>query len=119
MAHYLVTARPKDRRLGDLLANLRRNAYASMRPFGRALTYSLENLRLRKDGLVTWEEEDYCSPPLAQERAAALDEFFDDLDVTRVQEGTGWETIEMLPRLFPEFVGNDAEGGFHDDEGRR
>ena len=87
-----------------------------MRPFGRALTYSLQNLRLRKDGLVTWEEEDYRSPPLAQERAAALDEFFDDLDVTRVQEGTGWKTIEMLPRLFPEFVGKDAEGEFHDDE---
>lgn len=103
MAHYLVTAKPKPDRLENLLANLRQSAYASMRPFGRALTYSLENARLREDGYATWEEEDYCSPPLAQERAAALDEFFDELDVARVREGTGWEKIEALPRLFPEF----------------
>jgi hypothetical protein len=120
MAYYLVTARPKYQRLGDLLTNLRRNTYASMRPFGRTLTYSLQNLRLRKDGFVTWEEEDYCSPPLAQERAAALDEFFDELDVAGVQEGAGWKTIETLPRLFPEFVGKDEEEGrFRDDKVHR
>jgi hypothetical protein len=48
--------------------------------------------------------KDYCSPPLAEERAEALDEFFDELDVTRVQEGIGWEKIEARPRLFPEFA---------------
>ena len=104
MAHYLVTAKPKPERLKDLLANLRKKAYASMRPFGRTLTYSLESARLREDGYATWEEEDYCSPPLAQERAAVLDEFFKELDVTRVQEGTGWKKIESLPRLFPELA---------------
>jgi len=104
MAHYLVTAKPKSGRLADLLGNLRKHAYASMRPFGKTLTYSLQNARLREDGYATWEEEDYCSPPLAEERAAALDEFFDELDITRVQEGTGWEKIETLPRLFPELA---------------
>jgi hypothetical protein len=118
MAHYLVTAKLRASRFGDLAANLRRNAYASMRPFGRALTYSLQKARSREDGLVTWEEEDYCSPPLAQERAAVLDEFFDELDIARVQEGAGWKTIETLPRLFPEFVGRDEEGGFNDNEVR-
>jgi hypothetical protein len=49
---------------------------AIMRPFGRTMTHSLENARLRDDGYATWEEEDCCRPPLAQERAAALDEFF-------------------------------------------
>jgi hypothetical protein len=29
------------------------------------------------------EEEDYCSPPLAQERAAVLDTYFDDITVER------------------------------------
>jgi hypothetical protein len=106
MAHYLVIARPKPDRLGVLIGNLRKNVYASMRPFGEAMTYSLENARLRQDGYATWEEEDYCSPPLAQERAAALDEFFDDLNITPVREGTGWERIEELPRLFPERVRN-------------
>ena len=118
MAHYLVTARPKDQRLGDLLANLRRNAYTSMRPFGGTLTYSLQNARSRDEGLVTWEEEDYCSPPLAQERAAVLDEFFDLLDIAPVLEGAGWKMIETLPRLFPEFVGKE-EGEFNDNELRR
>jgi hypothetical protein len=102
MAHYLVTAKPKSDRLRDLLVNLRKDAYVSIRPFGRTLTYSLQNARLRQDGYATWEEEDYCSPPLAQERAAALDEFFDDLEVTSVQEGKGWKKIESLPQLFPE-----------------
>jgi hypothetical protein len=101
MAHYLVTARPKPDRLDDLHDNLARRAYASMRPFGSAMTYALENARVTGDGYATWEEEDYCSPPLAQERAAALDEFFDELRVTPVEEHAGWATIERLPRLFP------------------
>ena len=104
MAHYLVVAKPKSDRLSILLANLRQNVYTPIRPFGRVLTESLTNARLREDGSVTWEEEDYCSPPLAQERAAALDEFFNELEVTRVQEGEGWKKIESLPRLFPELV---------------
>jgi hypothetical protein len=102
MAHYLVTAKPKFERLEDLLANLGKRAYVSMRPFGKTMTHSLENARLREDGYAMWEEEDYCSPPLAQERAAALDEFFDELKVTPVKEGAGWEKIEQLPRLFPD-----------------
>jgi hypothetical protein len=104
MAYYLVTAKPKSDRLGTLMGNLRKKGYASMRPFGKSMTYSLENARLREDGYATWEEEDYCSPPLAQERAAALDEFFDELKVTPVREGAGWEKIGELPRLFPELA---------------
>ena len=112
MAHYLVTAKPKTDRLDDLHENLRRRAYAPMRPFGKSMTYSLENARLRDDGYATWEEEDYCSPPLAQERAAALDEFFDELRVTPVEEREGWQKIEALPHLFPDLQrppGNEAE----------
>jgi hypothetical protein len=66
------------------------------------MTHSRENARLREDGYAVWEEEDYCSPPLAQERAAALNEFFDELEVTPVKEGAGWEEIEQLPLLFPD-----------------
>ncbi len=75
MAYYLVIAKPKPDRLPNLLSNLQERSYLTMQPFGRSLTYSLENARLRDDGYAVWEEEDYCSPPLAQERAAALDEF--------------------------------------------
>jgi hypothetical protein len=104
MAYYLVTAKPKLDRLGDLLGNLRKHIYSPMRPFGKAMTYALENARLREDGYAAWEEEDYCSPPLAQEREAALDEFFEELQVTPVREGEGWKKIEGLPRLLPELA---------------
>jgi hypothetical protein len=89
----------------ELLGNLRKNAYSSMRPFGKALTYSLRNARLREDGYATWEEEDYCSPPLAEERAAALDEFFEELSVASVTAGAGWQEINKLRLLFPELTG--------------
>jgi len=105
MAHYLVTAKPKSDLMEELLGNLRNNAYISMRPFGKALTYSLRKARLREDGYATWEEEDYCSPPLAQERAAALDEFFGDLSVASVRAGAGWQEINQLRPLFPELTG--------------
>jgi hypothetical protein len=39
-------------------------------------------------------EEDYCSPPLVQERAAVLDLYFDEITVERVDAGTGWEYRE-------------------------
>jgi hypothetical protein len=32
--------------------------------------------------------KDYCSPPLAEAREAALDEFLDELNVTAVSEGS-------------------------------
>jgi len=46
----------------------------------------------------------YCSPPLAQERAAVLGEYFQDLRVTAVQRNEGWAQIRDLPPLFPELV---------------
>ena len=76
-----------------------------MRPFGNALTYSLRNARLREDGYATWEDEDYCSPPLAEERAAALDAFFEEMSVTPVRAGAGWQKINQLPPLFAELSG--------------
>ena len=93
----------------DLLTNLQDRAYLPMWPFGRSLTYSLENARLRGDGYAVWEEEDYCTPPLAQERAAALDEFFDDPEVTLVERGEGWARIEELPRLFPQLTADSPD----------
>jgi len=103
MAFYLVTAVPDRSRMKELSARLVGDEIVAMRPFGRSLAYSLRNARLRRDGVAVWEEEDYCRPPLAQEREAVLDTYFRDLEVEPVQEGDGWEKIEDLPRLFPEF----------------
>lgn len=71
----------------------------NLRPFGRALTYSLNEARVDSDDTAIWEEEDYCSPPLAEERAAVLDQYFDEITVERVERGAGWQRIEGLPKL--------------------
>jgi len=102
MAHYLVRAIPKTDRLDELRARLSRDEFRELQPFGRALTKSLRDARIREGGVAVWEEEDYCRPPLAEERAAVLDTYFRDLEVQVVQEGTGWRQINALPRLFPE-----------------
>ena len=43
--------------------------------------------------------------PLAEERAAALDEFFEELSVASVRSGAGWQEINQLRPLFPELAG--------------
>ena len=101
MAYYLVSARPLPNRLDELETKLTQRAFIDLEPFGRALTGSLESARRRPDGSVVWEEEDYCRPPLAQERAAVLDRYFEDLSVQRIERGSGWELISDLPPLFP------------------
>jgi hypothetical protein len=100
MAHYLVRARPRQDKLDQLEAQLRADAYIDLQPFGRALTRALRGARIEDEGAV-WEEEDYCSPPLAEERAAVLDAYFGDIAVEPVANGEGWRRIETLPALFP------------------
>jgi hypothetical protein len=99
MAHYLVRARPKSERSRELSQKPQRKAFVGLRPFGKSLTHSLENARSESDGTATWEEEDYCSPPLAEERAAVLDLYFDEITVEPVNAGQGWEQIQALPKL--------------------
>lgn len=102
MAYYLVTAIPRQARLRDLQQRLARDEFVKLRPFGGAMTKSLSDARRFPDGVAVWEEEDYCRPPLAEERAAVLDHYFDDLKVEAVPEGEGWRRIEGLARLFPD-----------------
>jgi hypothetical protein len=63
------------------------------------LTDPLNNARVQPDGTAIWEEEDYCSPPLAQERAAVLGTYFDEITVEQVNAGEGWARIASLPML--------------------
>lgn len=104
MAFYLVSAVPKPGLMEELGDRLGRGEFVGMRPFGKALTKGLKNARVRSDGVAVWEEEDYCSPPLAQEREAVLDDYFQNLRVEAVEQGAGWHKIEQLPWLFPEFM---------------
>lgn len=100
MAYYLVTSTAKPDTLGRLRSRLDSGEIRAMRPFGRALDESLRGARLRADGRVVWEENDYCTPPLAMERAAVLDHHFDDIAVETVERGEGWARIEALPSLW-------------------
>jgi hypothetical protein len=99
MAHYLVRARAKPEKLGELAERLAADAFVNLEPFGRALTKGLRGARIEGAG-VLWEEEDYCAPPLAEERAAVLDSYFDGIAVEPVAKGEGWRRIEALPHLF-------------------
>lgn len=101
MAYYLVRARLKAELAEELRQRLAQRAFLEMQPFGRALTKALEGARWDPEtGEAVWEEEDYCSPPLAMERAAVLDRYFEDLRVERVREGEGWRRIRHLPSLW-------------------
>jgi hypothetical protein len=100
MAHYLVRARAKPEKLDELSERLAADAFVDLEPFGRALTRGLRGARLAGDEVV-WEEEDYCAPPLKEERAAVLDDYFDGIAVERVTEGEGWRRVAALPHLFP------------------
>lgn len=100
MAYYLVKARPQAERMPELRTRLDNGEIRRMRPFGIALHEGLDGARDAGEGFVVWEEEDYCRPPLAMERAAVLDTYFSDLSVDPVAEGEGWTRIEGLPRYW-------------------
>jgi len=102
MAYYLVKAQAHQNLLAELRARLDSGEIYKMRPFGMALQYGLDNARLDPQGAnwLVWEEEDYCVPPLAQERAAVLDTYFTNLGVEKVQQGKGWERIDGLKKVW-------------------
>ncbi len=107
MAYYLVRARPRADRVEELRRRLAGGELASLRPFGQALTRALEGARLDPaTGEAVWEEEDYCSPPLAMEREAVLDRYFQDLRVQPVQQGQGWAAVSHLPPFWRSPVGD-------------
>jgi hypothetical protein len=100
MAYYLVRATLREDLHDELAAKLSEKAFIDLRPFGHSLTMGLEGARVQPDGRVAWEEEDYCSPPLAMERAAVLDRYFTNIEVETVREDAGWARIAELPRVW-------------------
>lgn len=102
MAYYLVRAKARDPKLSELKASLESGEIVKMRPFGKALGESLRGARVDEKGLAVWEENDYCTPPLAMERAAVLDDYFTDIQVEEVQKGEGWKRLDDLPSLWRE-----------------
>ena len=43
-------------------------------------------------------------PPLAMERAAVLDRYFDEITVERVARDEGWARVATLPLVFPDIA---------------
>ncbi len=104
MAFYLVTATPRSSLMAELAHRLSRDEFARLKPFGVALSKALRGARRLPNGRAMWEEEDYCSPPLAQERAAVLDRYFEGLSVEPIAQDTGWALIQDFPALFPDLA---------------
>lgn len=97
MAHYHVSARFRGDRAA-LQAELDSGKVKRMLPFGPSLHYSLTRARYDPEAdRVVWEELDFCSPPLAQEREAVLDRYFEDIRTEKVRKGEGWRRTEGLP----------------------
>jgi hypothetical protein len=86
----------------DLHKRLESGQISQLKPFGKALYYGLQNAKIDDNyGYAYWVEEDYCSPPLAMEREAVLDKYFDDKSVEKVDEAQrGWERIRGKPLLW-------------------
>lgn len=105
MAYYLVRAYPDHDTLPDLIDRLQSGEVAEMSPFGQELDACLRRARVDPTtGQAVWEEEDHCSPPLAMEKEALLDAYFDEIEVEPVDQGEGWEQIEDLPSLWPRWT---------------
>lgn len=102
MAYRFVRARPKRERLPELRKRLDAGEIEEMQPFGGSTTIALEQARWdAESGEAVWEQEDYCRPPLRQERKAVLDDYFDEIEVVDdVNEGEGWARIEELPSMW-------------------
>jgi hypothetical protein len=102
MTIYIVRAKPKKNLIKDLHKQLESGQISQLKPFGKALHHGLQNAKMNyNDGYAYWVEEDYCSPPLAMEREAILDKYFDDLSVEKVDEPQrGWERMRGKPLLW-------------------
>ena len=107
MPKRFVRARPKHQRLAELRERLNSDEIEAMEPFGRAMTRALEKARYDPEtDEAVWIEEDYCSPPLAMERAEVLDDYFEEITIVEedVDESTGWQQIDDLPGLWEQVL---------------
>ena len=100
MTFYLVKAKPKSN-IDQLRQYMDKGMIYTLIPFGKSLQFSLENARIDESGNALWIEEDYCSPPLAMEREAVLDQYFDDIQVQVVSsEEQEWDRIKSKQTLW-------------------
>lgn|SRR5690606_28130440 len=101
MADYIVRARLKPARAAELRERLAEGAFDHMMPFGPGLADALERAhRDPETGEAVWEVRCFCTPPLAAERKAILDHYFDQITTQEVTRGQGWQQLHDLPSLW-------------------
>jgi len=101
VAHYIVRARMKPQRRAELREKLMRGEFMGVRPFGRGLSEALKRAHRDPDtGETVWEEQCFCTPPLAAEKEAILDRYFDHIVTEEVNKGAGWNQLANLPPLW-------------------
>lgn len=101
MAHYIVRARLKPERRNELREKLAQDAFVHIRPFGRGLSEALKRAHQDPDtGEAVWEEQCFCTPPLAAEKDTVLHRYFDHITTEEVKEGAGWQRLTNLPSLW-------------------
>lgn len=100
MALYIVKAKPRKELMKSLREELDSGKISKLQPFGEELHHGLDNARI-ENGYAYWVEEDYCSPPLAMERASVLDRYFDDIAVEPIEsDEKGWSKIKEKPAMW-------------------
>jgi hypothetical protein len=100
MSIYIVRARMK-KELSELRKELESGKISKLQPFGETLSYGLKNAKVTNERYVLWVEVDYCSPPLAMEKASVLDKYFDNITVEPVRsEEEGWNRINQITQLW-------------------
>jgi hypothetical protein len=77
---YLVRARVKSGRKGDLIRAIEDATLGKGSIAGDEYLYDMEQARLNDQGVATWVETCFCDPPLAEERPY-WEEFFELLSV--------------------------------------
>ena len=103
MTHYLVSAKIKQGVAAEVRQRIADESFINMKPFGKTLARAMFQIRQAPvSGKVYWEEECYCSPPLAMERTAVLDQYFTEINAEQLSEGEGWARISELPILWDE-----------------
>jgi hypothetical protein len=111
MAFYLIFAKPNMSSIKELYDRILKNEIAQIKPFGRAMNHSLRLARIIDEETIAWEEEDYCSPPLAQEREFVLDKYFEILKIEKVKEGEGWNRIASKFPFWLAYIGLQKREG--------
>lgn len=100
----------KAERTGELEDRLARGAFDEIKPFGRGLAAALRRAhRDPETGEAVWEVRCFCSPPLAAEKPAILDRYFEDIVTEEVEPGEGWDRISHLPALWDPPIDTGAE----------